>query len=123
MLKQMLVFVLVAALVMLGVSAMQAVADENAPTSAPASKPAGESKTWTGTAQRSGTHHRPQLMVESKRFELKAAEKAEDSVKETLKKISDGDTSKYTVKGTETTGDRGATIVVESITKVEPAQK
>jgi len=116
--KQMLVVVLVAALVMLGVSAMQAVADDNAPTSAPASKPSGEIKAWTGTAQRSNTHHRPQLMADGKRYELKAAEKADDGVKETLQKISDGDTSKYTVKGTESTTDR-TTILVESITKVE----
>jgi hypothetical protein len=96
---------------------MQAVAQDKAPTSAPTSKPAGDVKTYTGTAQRSGTYHRPQLMVDSKRYELKAADNAEASVKETLQKISDGDTSKYTVKGTETTGDRGTSILVVSITK------
>ena len=117
--KRTMAVVLGVAVVMMGVWAMQVLAEDKAP----ASKPAAESKTWTGTAQRSGTQHRPWLMVDGKKYEMKAAEKAPASVKETLQKISDGDTSKYTVKGTETTGDRGATIVVESITKVEPAQK
>ena len=101
--KRMLAVVLMGAIVMTGVWATLAVAEDKAPSSAPASKPAGEAKTWTGTAARSGTYHRPQLVVDGKKFELKAAEKADASVTETLKRISDGDTSKYTVKGTETT--------------------
>jgi predicted esterase len=87
------------------------------PASVPASRPSGEVKTWTGTASRSKTQHRPWLMVDGNKFEMKAADKAPDSVKQTLQRISDGDTSKYTVKGAEAQDDRGATIVVESITK------
>jgi hypothetical protein len=38
-------------------------------------------------------------------------------VKETLKSISEGDTSKYTIRGMPVTGTRNGTIAVKSITK------
>ena len=91
------------------------------PTPAPAvpstTAPAAPGTTWTGTALRSGTYHRPQLMVDGKRYEMKTAEKTDAGVKDTLQKISDGDTSRYTVKGAVTQGDHGTTLMVESITK------
>ena len=116
--KQILVAVLAVALVVLAVSAMQASAADK-PTSAPATKADGDLKTWTGTAGRTNTNHRPFITVDGKRFEMKASDNAEAAVAETLKKISDGDTSKYTVKGIDaSTGERGMISVV-GITKVE----
>ena len=79
--------------------------------------PPGEAKTWTGAANRTGTQHRPLLVADGKRYELKPADKAGADVKETLQKIADGDTGNYSVKGTESSADRPSTILVESITK------
>ncbi len=64
---------------------------------------AAESETATGTAARTGTYHRPLLLVDGKRYELKASDKAEASVTETLAKFSNGDTGTYVVKGTRDT--------------------
>jgi hypothetical protein len=41
---------------------------------------AAESETFTGTAAASGTYKRPQLLVDGKRYELKASDKADASV-------------------------------------------
>jgi hypothetical protein len=45
---------------------------------------AAESETFTGTAAASGTYKRPQLLVDGKRYELKASNKADASVAEVL---------------------------------------
>ena len=112
------IVIVMAAVVTMGLLAIQATAEDK-PASAPATKPAGDLKTWTGTAGRTNTNHRPFITVDGKRFEMKASDNAEAAVAETLKKISDGDTSKYTVKGIDaSTGERGMISVV-GITKVE----
>jgi hypothetical protein len=59
---------------------------------------AAEGETFTGTAA-SGAHERPRLLVDGKRYELKASDKADASVAETLVKFSKGDADTYTVKG------------------------
>ena len=56
-----------------------------------------ESETFTGAAAASGTHKRPQLLVDGKRYELKASDKADASVAETLAKFSKGDAGTYVV--------------------------
>jgi hypothetical protein len=45
---------------------------------------AAESETFTGAAAASGTYKRPQLLVDGKRYELKASDKADTSVAEVL---------------------------------------
>ena len=49
---------------------------------------AAESETLTGTAAVSGTSKRPQLLVDGKRYELKASDKADASVAEVLARFS-----------------------------------
>jgi hypothetical protein len=57
------------------------------------------SETLTGTAARTGTYKRPLLIVDGKRYELKASDSADASVAELLGKFSDGDTGRYVIKG------------------------
>jgi RNA polymerase sigma factor (sigma-70 family) len=75
---------------------------------------------FTGTASATGTYKRPLLLVGDKRYELKASDKADASVAETLAKFSKGDTGTYTVKGTLGTVNGNDGILVDSIT---PAAK
>src|SRR5262245_2158258 len=51
---------------------------------------AADSETFMGAASASGTYKRPLLLVDGKRFELKASGKADPSVAETLAKFSKG---------------------------------
>jgi hypothetical protein len=81
---------------------------------------AGESETFMGTAAASGTYKRPQLLVDSKRYELKASDKADASVAEVLARFSKGDTGTYVVKGTRGTVNGMDGILIDSIT---PAAK
>jgi hypothetical protein len=74
---------------------------------------AADREAFTGTASASGTHKRPLLLVDGKRYELKAADKADLSVAEALTKFSKGDTGTYTVKGVRGTVNDG--IIVDSI--------
>lgn len=53
---------------------------------------AAEGEVITGIAAASGTYKRPQLLVDGKRYELKASGKADASVAEMLAKFSQGDT-------------------------------
>ena len=63
-----------------------------------------ETETFRGTAARSGTHKRPRLDVDGKRYELKASDKADASVQKMLAKFSKGDTGSYAVLGTDADG-------------------
>ncbi len=53
---------------------------------------AAERVSVTGVASASGTHKRPLLLVNDKRYELKPADTADASVAKTLDAISKGDT-------------------------------
>src|SRR5262249_31298316 len=77
---------------------------------------AAESETLTGVASASGTFKQPQLLVNGKRYELKASDKADAGVAELLAKFSNGDTGTYVVKGTRGTVNGGEGIIVDSIT-------
>jgi hypothetical protein len=77
---------------------------------------AAESETFTGAAAASGTHKRPQLLVDGKRYELKASDKADASVAEMLARFSRGDTGTYVVKGTRATLNGVDGILIDSIT-------
>jgi hypothetical protein len=77
---------------------------------------AAESETFTGTAAASGTHKRPQLLVDGNRYELTASDNADASVAEVLAKFSKGDTGTYVVKGTRGTVNGAGGIIVDSIT-------
>lgn len=77
--------------------------------------PAAESETFTGIAARSGTFKRPLLDVDGKRYELKASDKADAKVAETLEKFSQGDTGTYAVTGTRGTVNGNVGIIIESI--------
>jgi hypothetical protein len=81
---------------------------------------AAESETFTGTAAASGTYKRPQLLVDGKRYELKASDKADASVAEMLARFSKGDTGSYVVKGTRGTVNGVDGIIIASI---KPAAK
>jgi len=77
---------------------------------------AAESETFTGTAAASGTYKRPQLLVDGKRYELKASDKADASVAEVLDRFSKGDTGTYVVKGRRGTVNGVDGILIDSIT-------
>jgi hypothetical protein len=77
---------------------------------------AAESETFTGVAAASGTYKRPQLLVDGKRYELKASDKADPSVAELLAKFSKGDTGTYAVVGTRGTVNGMDGIIVDRIT-------
>src|SRR5215471_7627353 len=77
---------------------------------------AAESETFTGTAAASGTYKRPQLLVDGKRYELKASDKADASVAEMLDRFSKGDTGTYVVKGTRGTVNGVDGIIIDAIT-------
>jgi hypothetical protein len=77
---------------------------------------ADEGKTFTGTAAASGTDRRPQLLVDGKRYELKASDKVDASVAEVLARFSKGDTGTYVVKGTRGTVNGVDGIIVDGIT-------
>jgi hypothetical protein len=80
-----------------------------------------ESESFTGAATASGTYKRPQLLVDGKRYELKAADKACASVRETLAKFSKGDKGKYVVKGTRGTVNGVDGIIIDEITPAPPS--
>ena len=46
-----------------------------------------EGETFTAAAAASGTHKRPQLLVDGEQYELKAADKADASVAEALARL------------------------------------
>jgi hypothetical protein len=71
---------------------------------------AAESETFTGTAARSSTYKRPLLIVDGKRYEFKASDKADASVAEMLAKFSQGDTGTNVVTGTRATRDKPSAI-------------
>jgi len=73
-------------------------------------------ETFTGTAARTGTFKRPLLIVDGKRHELQASDKADASVAAMLAKFSDGDTGTYVVRGTRGTVNGGDGIIIDSIT-------
>lgn len=77
---------------------------------------AAESETFTGTAARTGTYKRPLLVVDGKRYELKASNKADASVAELLAKFSAGDTGTYAIVGTRGTVNGNDGIIIERIT-------
>jgi hypothetical protein len=82
---------------------------------------AAESKTFTGAVASSGTYKRPQLLVDGKRYELKASDKADAPVTERLARFSKGDTGTYVVKGTwGTVNGVDGIIIIDGIT---PATK
>src|SRR5262245_15018462 len=77
---------------------------------------AAESETFTGTAAASGTHKRPLLLVDGKRYELKASDKTDPSVAEALANFSKGDTGTFVFKGTRGTVNGANGILIDSIT-------
>src|SRR5262249_35709103 len=83
---------------------------------------AAESETFTGTAAASGTYKRPQLLVDGKRYELKASAKADAWGAEVLARFSNGDTGRYIVKGTRATVNGVDGNHIDSITpaKADP---
>jgi hypothetical protein len=78
-----------------------------------------EGETFTGAAAASGTYKRPQLLVDGKRYELKASDKADASVAEVLAKFSKGDTGTYVVQGTRGTVHGVDGILIDSIMPVK----
>lgn len=79
---------------------------------------AAEVETFTGTAARTGTYKRPLLVVDGKRYELKASDKADASVAETLARFSAGDTNSYAIDGTRGIVKGNDGILVDRITPV-----
>jgi hypothetical protein len=71
---------------------------------------------FTGVASATGTYKRPLLIVDDKRYELKASDKADASVAETLAKFSKGDTGTYTATGVLGTVNGNDGILVDAIT-------
>ena len=80
---------------------------------------AADFETLTGTAAASGTFKRPLLIVNGKRYELKASNKADASVAEALARFSKGDTGTYVVKGTPDTVNGNDGLIVESIASAQ----
>src|SRR5262249_32220604 len=78
-----------------------------------------ESETFTGAATASGTYKRPKLLVDGKRYELKASDKADPSVTKMLAKFSKGDTGTYVIKGIRGTVN-GADGIIDSIAQAKP---
>jgi hypothetical protein len=74
-----------------------------------------ESETFTGAAAASGTYKRPQLLVDGKRYELKASDTADASVADMLARFSKGDTGTYVVKGRRGTVNGVDGIIFDSI--------
>lgn len=77
------------------------------------------SETFTGTAAATGTYKRPLLIVDGKRYELTASDKADAAVAATLVKFSKGNVGKYTIKGTKGTFDGKHGIIIDSITPAD----
>ena len=82
---------------------------------------AAERETFTGVASASGTHKRPVLIVDGKRYELKASDKADASVEEMLAKFSKGDAGTYVVKGARGSVNGRDGILIDSITPAADA--
>lgn len=87
---------------------------------APAGQPVGQGaaprETFTGLASASGTHKRPLLLVDGKRYELRASDKAGATVAQMLARFSQGDTGTYVMEGTRGTVNGREGLVVEAIT-------
>jgi len=81
---------------------------------------AAQSETFTGTAAASGTYKRPQLLVDGKRYELKASDKADASVAKVLARFSKGDRGTQVVKGTRGSVNGKEGIIVDAITPAKP---
>ncbi len=77
---------------------------------------AADSETFRGTAARSGMYKRPQLLVDGKRYELRASDKANPSVAKTPARFSKGETGTYEVIGTQATVNAVLVVVRRSIT-------
>lgn len=88
----------------------------NVPAGQPATTAGGA--TFTGTASATHTFKRPILIVDGKRYELKASDKADAAVAGMLAKFSGGDTGAYVVKGTRAIINGTDGILVDSITPV-----
>ena len=79
---------------------------------------AGGADTYTGAVEATMSQKRPRLVVGGTHYELKASDKADAGVKDTLAKISKGEaTGKYTVKGAVSNIEGRTWLVVDSITK------
>lgn len=81
-------------------------------------QPGAGSESLTGTAARTGTFKRPLLIVDGKRYELTASERADPSVAETLVRFSNGDTGSFTVQATRGLVNGVDGLIVE---RIEPA--
>ncbi len=79
-----------------------------------------ETEIFTGTAARTGIYKRPLLLVDGKRYELKASDNADASVAELLAKFSNGDTGSYALVGTRASVNGGDGILVD---RIAPAAK
>jgi len=77
---------------------------------------------WVGPVEKT-QHNVPRLSVEGKKFRLKASAKATDAVKETLKKIGEGELKgKYKVTGTTEKEGEQTWILVDTIEKVKEGE-
>lgn len=84
-----------------------------APTGAPtpAATPAAGVGTFSGSVYATKTRKQPRIKVDGTIYDLKASDKATDAVKDTLDKISKGQTGDFVVKGTV----KGNELFVDSI--------
>ena len=73
-------------------------------------------ETFVGTAAATGTHKRPLLVVDGKRFELEASDKSDTSVAGMLARFSQGDSGTYTVTGTQSAINNHDGILIDTIT-------
>src|SRR5262249_52532977 len=80
---------------------------------------AAERETFTGAATASGTYKRAKLLVDGKRYELKASDKADPSVTKMLAKFSKGDAGTSVVKGTRGTVNGGDGGIIDSIAQAK----
>ncbi|MFB3891361.1 MAG: hypothetical protein ACE15C_04980 [Phycisphaerae bacterium] len=74
---------------------------------------AGGGDTFTGPVHATMSRKQPRIVVDGTQYDLKASDKADAAAKETLDKISKGETGDFVVKGKK----EGSTILVDSITK------
>ena len=81
-----------------------------------------ESETFTGVASASGTYKRPLLIVDGKRYELKAFDKADTSVADMLARFSKGDTGTYAVKGVRGSVNGADGIIIDFIAPAASAR-
>lgn len=92
----------------------------DAPGVAPGGASAAQTATFTGVASATGTHKRPLLIVDGRRYELKASDNAEAAVVEMLAKFSAGDRGTYVVTGTRGPVSGVDGIIVDAIEAADP---